>query len=120
MENRVLENSKLKASGFTEWAAGRYQAHDGRLNNDRPWGISQVTSSNPWFKVDLGRTMLVNGISIQGDGTWGQNYYPDFKIHYSFDVVTTSGNLNAIKQDFSLYEKVKKSFQPSEFLTLRN
>ena len=109
-ENKVLENTRFKASGFTSWVSGRYQAHDGRLNSDRPWGISKFTSTNPWFKVDLGRMMLVNGISTQGDGVWGPNYYPDFKIQYSFDVITTSGNLKTIKQDFSLTEKVRKVF----------
>ena len=107
-ENRVLESSRFSASGFTAWFGNRYRAHDGRLNNDRPWGITKP--SNPWFKVDLGRTMLINGISTQGDGTWGPNYYPDFKIQYSFDVVAASGNLTTIKEDLNSSEKVRKVF----------
>ena len=119
-ENKVLENTRFKASGFTSWVSGRYEAHDGRLNNDKPWGISQGTSINPWFKVDLGRMMLVNGISTQGDGVWGPNYYPDFKIQYSFDVITISGNLTTIKQDFSLSERVREVFSAIEiFLAYR-
>ena len=51
--------------------------------------------------------MLVNGISIQGDGTWGPNYYPDYKIQYSLNAVTTPGNLTAIKEDFNVSEKVR-------------
>ena len=39
-ENRALDNSRFSASGYTEWVnAGRYRAHDSRLNNDRPWGM---------------------------------------------------------------------------------
>ena len=104
VENRVLDNSRFSASGFTEWAPGRYRAHDGRLNNDRPWGISKPAS--PWFKVDLGRVMLVNGISVQGDGVYGPNYYPDYKIQYSFDASVAVGALVTIKDEITSSEKV--------------
>ena len=105
-ENRALENSRFTASGHTSWVIGRYDAHDGRLNNDRPWGVSKVSAMNPWFKVDLGRVMLVNGISIQGDGTFGRNYYPDYKIQYSFDSNATVGALIGIKEETTSVEKV--------------
>ena len=105
-ENRVLENSRFTASGFTAWVSGRYQAHDGRLNNDRPWGIDSATQADPWFKVDLGRVMLVNGISTQGDGSWGPNYYPDFKIQYSCDENPAAGTLITIKEEASLSVRV--------------
>ena len=80
-------------------------AHDGRLNNDRPWGISK-SATHPWFKVDLGRVMLVNGISIQGDGTYGPNYYPDYKLEYSFDAAPAVGALIAIREETTSSEKV--------------
>ena len=102
-ENRALDNSRFSASGHTEWVIGRYRAHDGRLNNDRPWGISEW---DPWFKVDLGRVMLVNGISVQGDGTWGRNYYPDYKIQYSFDANVAVGALVTIKDEATSSERV--------------
>ena len=84
---------------------GRYDAHDGRLNNDKPWGIAK-SATNPWFKVDLGRVMLVNGISIQGDGTYGANYYPDYKLEYSFDAAPAVGALIAIKEETTSSERV--------------
>ena len=103
-ENRALDNSRFSASGFTEWTSGRYRPHDGRLNNDRPWGFSKPAS--PWFKVDLGRVMLVDGISVQGDGTYGANYYPDYKIQYSFDASVAVGALVTIKDEITSSEKV--------------
>ena len=106
-ENRALGNGRFNASGHqTNWIPGRYLPHDGRLNNDRPWGISKSVATNPWFKVDLGRVMLVNGISIQGDGTWGANYYPDYKLQYSFDANPVDGALIAIKEEATSSEKV--------------
>ena len=81
-------------------------AHDGRLNNDRPWGVSNLVQTDPWFKVDLGRVMLVNGISIQGDRTFGPNYYPDYKLQYSFDAAPAAGALIAIKEETTSSEKV--------------
>ena len=104
-ENRVLGNGRFSASGNTGWVTGRYEAHDGRLNNDRPWGLAK-TATNPWFKVDLRRVMLVDGISIQGDGTYGSNYYPDYKIQYSFDATPTAGALITIKEETTSSEKV--------------
>ena len=105
-ENRALENSRFTASGHTAWTTGRYDAFDGRLNNDRPWGVSKSSASNPWFKIDLGRVMLVNGISIQGDGTYGSNYYPDYKIQYSFDSNAAVGALIGIKEEITSTERV--------------
>ena len=105
-ENRALENGRFIASGHTAWTIGRYDAHDGRLNNDKPWGVSKLSATNPWFKVDLGRVMLVNGISIQGDGTYGSNYYPDYKIQYSFDANVAVGALIGIKEETASAEKV--------------
>ena len=76
------------------------------MNNDRPWGLAKSAATNPWFKVDLGRVMLVNGISIQGDGTWGSNYYSDYKLQYSFDASPAVGALIAIKEETTSSEKV--------------
>ena len=101
-----MGNGRFSASGHTAWVIGRYEAHDGRLNNDRPWGISNLVGTNPWLKVDLGRVMLVNGISIQGDGTWGANYYSDYKLQYSFDAAPAVGALIAIKEETTSSEKV--------------
>ncbi len=70
------------AYGWNEWLPGRYLPKDGRLNNDRPWG-NKRDSVPPWFKVDLGRIMLVNGVSTQGDPTYGSNYFPDYKLEFS-------------------------------------
>ena len=81
-------------------------AHDGRLNNDRPWGVSNLVQTDPWLKVDLGRVMLVYGISIQGDGTYGPNYFPDYKLQYSFDANPAVGALIAIKEETTSSEKV--------------
>ena len=50
--------------------------------------------------------MLVNGISIQGDGTFGSNYYPDYKVQYSFDASPAVGALITIKEETTLSEKV--------------
>ena len=105
-ENRALANSRFSASSYTSYAPGRYGAEDGRLNNDRPWGLDSLSASNPWFKVDLGRVMDVNGISIQGDGTWGINYYPDYKIQYSFDANVAGGALIGVKEELTSSEKV--------------
>ena len=104
-ENRALENSRFTASGHMTWLPGRYGAYDGRLNNDRPWGVSK-SSANPWFRVDLGRVMLVDGISIQGDGGYGPNYYPDYKIQYSLDSNAAVGALIGIKEETTSAEKV--------------
>ena len=85
-ENRALEDSRFSAYAFTgSWLTGRYEAKDGRLNNDRPWGRAKTDTNFMWFKVDLGRVMLVNGIATQGDSTYGPNYFPDYKLQYSFD-----------------------------------
>ena len=105
-ENRALENGRFTASGHTPWVLGRYDAHDGRLNNDKPWSVSKSSTSNPLFKVDLGRAMLVNGISIQGDGGYGPNYYPDYKIQYSLDSDAAVGALIGIKEENKSSEKV--------------
>ena len=50
--------------------------------------------------------MLVTGISIQGDGTYGANYYPDYKLQYSFDAAPAAGTLIAIKEETMSSEKV--------------
>ena len=50
--------------------------------------------------------MLVNGISVQGDGTYGPNYYPDYKIQYSFDASVAVGALVTIKDEITSSEKV--------------
>lgn len=107
-ENRVLSNSRFNASGHTEWIGGRYLAHDGRLNNDYPWGVFVDTDSNPWFKVDLGRVMLVNGISTQGDGTYADNFYPDFRLKYSMEVSPAIGSLIHIKGEDSTVVRVSE------------
>ena len=50
--------------------------------------------------------MLVNGISVQGDGTYGPNYYPDYKIQHSFDASVAVGALVTIKDEITSSEKV--------------
>ena len=105
-ENRALDNNRFSASGYTHFIAGRYWPYDGRLNNDRPWGVYGGRSNNPWFKVDLGRVMLVNGISVQGDGTWGANYYPDYKIQCISDANVKVGDLITIKDEATSSERV--------------
>ena len=103
-ENRVLEDSRFSAFAHTgSWISGRYEAKDGRLNNDRPWGRTKTDTNFMWFKVDLGRVMLVNGIATQGDGTLGSNYFPDYKLQYSIDASGTivvgvkQGSSSAVK-----------------------
>lgn len=105
-ENRALSNSSFSASGFSSWVTGRYLPHDGRLNNDRPWEIDKAREPNPWFKVDLGRVMLVNGISTQGDNYYAPNYYPDYKLKYSLDANPTTGSLIYVKEETSAAVRV--------------
>ncbi len=81
-ENRVLEDSRFTAYNYFEWIVGRYRPKDGRLNNDFPWG-NKKERPNPWFKVDFGRILLVNGVSTQGDASFGSNYFPDYKLEFS-------------------------------------
>ena len=103
-ENRVLEDSRFSAYAFTGWASGRYEAKDGRLNNDRPWGRTKQDTNFMWFKVDLGRVMLVNGIATQGDSTYGSNYFPDYKLQYSFGA--SGASVVHVKQESSSAFKV--------------
>ena len=105
-ENRALDNSRFSASGYNPLVVGRYGAEDGRLNNDRPWGVEYLGYYNPWFKVDLGRVMLVNGISVQGDGNYGPNYYPDYKIQCSSDANVKVDALITIKDEATSSERV--------------
>ncbi|XP_065069554.1 uncharacterized protein LOC135694661 isoform X2 [Rhopilema esculentum] len=101
-ENRALPDNRFSAYATTDFLGnGRYKAKDGRLNNDRPWGCSRNERSFLWFKVDLGRVMLVTAIATQGDRTYGPNYFPDFKLQY------TRGSRNiTIKEESSSSEKV--------------
>ncbi|XP_065069552.1 receptor-type tyrosine-protein phosphatase S-like isoform X2 [Rhopilema esculentum] len=101
-ENRALPDNRFSAYATTDFLNnGRYKAKDGRLNNDRPWGCSKNERSFLWFKVDLGRVMLVTAIATQGDRTYGPNYFPDFKLQY------TRGSRNiTIKEESSSNEKV--------------
>lgn len=43
--------------------------------------------------------MVVNGISMQGDGTYGPNFYPDYKVQYSLDSNPAAGSLITVKQE---------------------
>eukprot|EP00794_Sanderia_malayensis_P007927 gene7927-8782_t len=101
-ENRVLDDSKFFASGYfqTDWSNGRYMPKDGRLHNDRPWGDS--SSGSFWFKVDLGRTMLVNGIATQGDATYALNYFSDYKLQFS----QSNANFLSVKSEGSSSVKI--------------
>ncbi|XP_065069850.1 receptor-type tyrosine-protein phosphatase S-like isoform X1 [Rhopilema esculentum] len=101
-ENRALPDNRFSAYATTDFFNnGRYQPKDGRLNNDRPWGCSRTETSFLWFKVDLGRDMLVTAIATQGDRTYGPNYFPDFKLQY-----TRGSNNITIKEESSSTEKV--------------
>eukprot|EP00112_Aurelia_sp_Birch-Aquarium-sp1_P008512 Seg194.3_Seg194.2 transcript_id=Seg194.3_Seg194.2/GoldUCD/mRNA.D3Y31 product="Coagulation factor VIII" protein_id=Seg194.3_Seg194.2/GoldUCD/D3Y31 len=84
-ENRVLEDRRFAAFTFSRWNGHDYRAENGRLNNVRPWGRTKRDPNLMWFKIDLGRVMLVNGIATQGDGTYASNYFPDYKLQYSLD-----------------------------------
>eukprot|EP00794_Sanderia_malayensis_P008095 gene8095-8963_t len=101
-ENRVLDDSKFSASGYfqTIFSHGRYLPKDGRLHNDRPWG--NFSSNRFWFKVDLGRTMLVNGIATQGDTVYTPNYFSDYKLQFS----QSNANFVSIKSEGSSSIKI--------------
>ncbi len=53
--------------------------------------------------------MLVNGISIQGDPVYGQNYFPDYKLEFGNDGST----MYFVKQERTSRNKVILSFQMS-------
>ncbi|XP_065069569.1 lactadherin-like [Rhopilema esculentum] len=106
-ENRALPDNRFSAYATTDFLGiGRYKAKDGRLNNDRPWGCSRTETSFLWFKVDLGRVMLVTAISLQGDRNYGPNYFPDFKLQYTLDSANTPGSKITIKEEYNVTEKV--------------
>ncbi len=106
-ENRVLDDSRFAAYGHYEWTVGRYKAKDGRLNNAFPWG-NKGDQINPWFRVDLGRIMLVNGISTQGNPRYGSNYFINYRLEFSLQdsgtamVYVKQENSSAVKVSFKI------------------
>ena len=108
-ENRVLEDSRFTAFGWSNWFGdGRCAPKDGRLNNDRPWGSTSTGTSTSliWFKVDLGRVFLVNGIATQGDGKWGSNFFPDYKL--DFGLKSPGTTVVDVKEETSSAVKVSE------------
>eukprot|EP00794_Sanderia_malayensis_P008093 gene8093-8960_t len=52
--------------------------------------------------VDLGRTMLVNGIATQGDPTYASNYFSDYKLQFS----QSNANFVSVKREGSSSIKI--------------
>ena len=99
-ENRALANTRFSASPDSA------NAHYGRLNMQMAWRFSTDVAQNEWFKVDLGRVILVNGISIQGDPRIGDYFVLDYKIQYSFDASVAVGALVTVKEETTSSERV--------------
>ena len=103
-ENKVLEDSRFTAFDFKDFFGdGRYAPKDGRLNSYRPWGTNNKVNYM-WFKVDLGKVMLVNGFATQGDSTYGPCYFPDYKLEFALE--STGNAVVLIKEEGSSSVKV--------------
>ena len=63
MESRTIKDNQITASSEFE----NYSPKEARLNNDKYWAPSD--SNDPWIRVDLLTTTVVNGIIIQGSST---------------------------------------------------
>ena len=99
-ENRALDNGRFSA------LPDNANAHYGRLNMYKAWQFPNDVAQNQWFKVDLGRVILVNGISIQGDPRIGDYYVTDYKLQYSFDASVAVGALVTVKEETTSSERV--------------
>ena len=99
-ENRVLDDVRFNAS------TNNAIAHYGRLNMPMAWQPLLPVTQSQWFKVDLGRVLLVNAISIQGDPRRGESFYSDYKIQYNLNDIAVAGSLVTIKEEDTSSERV--------------
>ena len=72
------------------------------------WQPLLPVTQSQWFKVDLGRVLLVNAISIQGDPRRGESFYSDYKIQYNLNDIAVASSLVTIKEEDTSSERVRE------------
>ncbi|XP_078580927.1 uncharacterized protein LOC144864593 [Branchiostoma floridae x Branchiostoma japonicum] len=102
MESGKIYDHQISASSFLEG----YPAEYGRLNSKYAWNFAPYSDENPRFAVDLGRTVILTGLIIQGNvQTYGLQYgvtstdWSDYVDEYG-EVVLFCGHVNGNGYNF--------------------
>ncbi|XP_011680197.1 lactadherin-like [Strongylocentrotus purpuratus] len=88
-DGRIPDSSLTSSSSYDAW---RYTASDGRLNGGVSFGVKAAWMArnddiDKWVKIDLGKTVTVTGVIVQGRYGW-THWVTSVKVSYSLDNVT--------------------------------